>query len=194
MWVPLPPSHERARFSTLPVWYPYDVPTSDLAFRRETASQSYHPMCVPLLLPHCVLPSRVHTLQCLPKRYFFSYVDGELPDAGHDLATLLTLLNRTVPNTRVRDRGAAPLIPVTPSMLYGSKYATGSAAGNSARLIHDWVASMRVCPRRNYGCSMSWNRDDTTQTVDLPTALCLSSFTAILSFGLTLWGVFRGSP
>ena len=39
--------------------------------------------------------------RCLPERFFFSYVEGELPVAGHDLLHLHDVLNRTVPGALV---------------------------------------------------------------------------------------------
>ena len=47
--------------------------------------------------------------QCMPERFFFSYAEGELPAAGHDLLHLHDVLNRTNPSALVCRAAAAHL-------------------------------------------------------------------------------------
>ena len=86
-------------------------------------------------------------LKCLPDRFFFSYADGELPLKGHDLPTLRSLLNRTLPSSQARGLCAPPLLPVTPSMLYGSKYTPRNDSDGGRWIVGDRARFYAALPQ-----------------------------------------------
>mmetsp|Transcript_8853 Transcript_8853/g.19603 ORF Transcript_8853/g.19603 Transcript_8853/m.19603 type:complete len:546 (-) Transcript_8853:253-1890(-) len=78
--------------------------------------------------------------KCFPERFFFSYVDGELPASGFDLIHMHDILNRTMAGSMTRFLRVPPPLAVTPSMLFGTGYTPLQDRDGEERgfLIQNW--------------------------------------------------------